>query len=58
VYLEYEAMLAQTGGPNSTGYKTIKAKEAIVVDYFQRVWNIDFYALRAKCRQAFLNYIQ
>ena len=57
-YDEYEALLTQTGGPSSAGYKTIKAKEAVVVDYFQRVWNINFYALRAKCRSAFVNYLQ
>ena len=57
-YDEYEELLTQTGGVNSTGYQTIKKKEAVVVDYFQRVWNIDFYALRAKCRSAFVNYIQ
>jgi substrate import-associated zinc metallohydrolase lipoprotein len=57
-YDEYEALLTQTGGPTSTGYQTIKAKEAVVVNYFLRVWNIDFYALRAKCRTAFVNYLQ
>ncbi|MHA4807459.1 putative zinc-binding metallopeptidase [Flavitalea flava] len=57
-YDEYEQLLTQTGGPNSTGYQTIKTKEAVVVDYFQRVWNIDFYALRAKCRTQFVNYLQ
>ena len=57
-YDEYEDLLTQTGGPGTTGYNQIKAKEAVVVDYFQRVWNIDFYALRAKCRTAFANYIQ
>src|SRR5260221_1270520 len=57
-YDEYEQLLVQAGGPGSTGYQTIKAKEAVVVDYFQRVWNIDFYALRAKCRTAFVNYLQ
>jgi len=57
-YDEYEALLTQTGGPGSPGYTTIKAKEAVVVDYFQRVWNIDFYALRTKCRTAFVNYLQ
>lgn len=57
-YDEYEALLTQTGGPGSTGYQTIKTKEAAVVDYFQRSWNIDFYALRAKCRTAFVNYLQ
>src|SRR5450432_2097914 len=57
-YDEYEDLLTQTGGPGTSGYTQIKAKEAIVVDYFQRVWNIDFYALRAKCRTAFVNYLQ
>jgi substrate import-associated zinc metallohydrolase lipoprotein len=62
-YDEYEQLLTQAGPPDSTGkagpsYIAIKAKEAIVVDYFQRVWNIDFYALRAKCRTAFVNYLQ
>lgn len=57
-YDEYEALLTQAGSPTSAGYLTIKQKEAVVVDYFQRVWNIDFYALRAKCRTAFVNYLQ
>lgn len=57
-YDEYEQLLTQTGGPGTTGYAAIKAKEAIVVNYFQQVWNIDFYALRAKCRAAFVNYLQ
>lgn len=57
-YDEYEQLLVQAGGPGSSGYQTIKTKEAVVVDYFQRVWNIDFYALRAKCRTAFVNYLQ
>jgi substrate import-associated zinc metallohydrolase lipoprotein len=57
-YDEYENLLTQTGGPQSTGYQTIKQKEAIVVTYFEQVWNIDFYALRAKCRSAFVHYIQ
>ncbi|HEX9508842.1 MAG TPA: putative zinc-binding metallopeptidase [Puia sp.] len=57
-YDEYEQLLTQAGSPTSTGYQTIKTKEAVVVDYFQRVWNIDFYALRTKCRTAFVNYLQ
>ena len=57
-YDEYEALLTQTGGPGTTAYATIKQKEAVVVDYFQRVWTVDFYALRAKCRTAFVNYLQ
>ncbi|MBS1660915.1 MAG: hypothetical protein JST68_07665 [Bacteroidetes bacterium] len=57
-YDEYEQLLTQCGGTNSAGYLAIKQKEAIVVDYFQRAWNIDFYALRAKCRTAFVNYLQ
>jgi substrate import-associated zinc metallohydrolase lipoprotein len=57
-YDEYEQLLTQAGDPTSTGYQTIKTKEAVVVDYFQRVWNIDFYALRAQCRTDFVNYLQ
>ena len=57
-YDEYEALLTQTGGPGEPGYAAIKQKEAVIVDYFQRVWKIDFYALRAKCRSAFVNYLQ
>ncbi len=57
-YDEYEELLTQTGGPGTTGYATIKQKEAVVVDYFQTVWNIDFYALRAICRTDFVNYLQ
>jgi substrate import-associated zinc metallohydrolase lipoprotein len=66
-YDEYETLLKESIitsqiGPtvvhDSTGYNTIKSKEAVVVDYFQRVWNIDFYSLRTKCRTAFVNYLQ
>ena len=57
-YDEYEQLLTQTGGPGTSGYAEIKAKEAIVVNYFQQVWNIDFYALRAECRTLFVNYLQ
>lgn len=57
-YDEYEQLLVQAGGPGSVGYETIKQKEAIVVDYFARSWNIDFYALRAICRSSFVNYLQ
>jgi substrate import-associated zinc metallohydrolase lipoprotein len=57
-YDDYEALLAQTGGPGTKAYADIKAKEAIVVDYFAKVWNIDFYALQRKCRLAFKGYLQ
>jgi len=57
-YDEYEQLLAEAGGPGSVGYETIKQKEAVVVDYFARSWNIDFYALRAICRSSFVNYLQ
>lgn len=57
-YDEYEQLLTQAGSRTSMGYQTIKTKETVVVDYFQRAWNIDFYALRAKCRTAFVNYLQ
>jgi len=49
-YDNYEKLLTQAGTTTSVGYKAIKAKEAAVVDYFKRVWNIDFYTLQALCR--------
>lgn len=57
-YGEYESLLTQAGTTTSAGYIAIKAKEAIVVDYFQKVWKIDFYALRATYRSLFVNYLQ
>jgi substrate import-associated zinc metallohydrolase lipoprotein len=54
----YEQLLTQAGGPTSTAYLNIKAKEAMVVDYFDKVWKIDFYALQAKCREALAGYLQ
>ncbi len=57
-YDNYEALLTQTGGPGTEGYIAIKAKEAAVVDYFKRVWGIDFYALQAKCRAALKGFLK
>lgn len=57
-YDNYEKLLTQAGTTTSVGYLAIKAKEAIVVDYFQRVWGIDFYAMRAKCQVALAAFLQ
>ncbi|MFY0254120.1 substrate import-associated zinc metallohydrolase lipoprotein [Chitinophaga sp. 30R24] len=58
-YDDYEKVLAdQTGGTSSQAYQQIKAKEAIVVDYYARAWNIDFYALQRNCRRALHGYFQ
>ncbi|MDR3711736.1 MAG: putative zinc-binding metallopeptidase [Puia sp.] len=57
-YDEYEELLTQTGGPGTTGYQTIKQKEAVVADYLQTSYNINLYALRALCRADFVNYLQ
>ena len=57
-YDNYEKLLTQAGSTTSAGYLAIKAKEAIVVDYFAKTWNIDFYALQTKCRAALAGYLQ
>ncbi|MDQ0106823.1 substrate import-associated zinc metallohydrolase lipoprotein [Chitinophaga terrae (ex Kim and Jung 2007)] len=58
-YDDYETVLAtQTDGPGTPGYDQIKAKEAMVVDYFAKIWHIDFYSLQRRCRRAFAAYIQ
>jgi substrate import-associated zinc metallohydrolase lipoprotein len=57
-YDNYEKLLTQAGAATSTPYLNIKAKEAIVVDYFAKTWNIDFYGLQAKCRAALGGYLQ
>lgn len=59
-YDEYEYLLYQSYYDNPTldAYYAIKNKEAMVVDYFAKSWNIDFYALREKCRAAFDGYLQ
>ena len=49
-YDNYEKLLTQAGTATSAPYLALKAKEAVVVDYFKRVWNIDFYTLQALCR--------
>jgi substrate import-associated zinc metallohydrolase lipoprotein len=57
-YDNYEKLLTQAGTTTSTPYLNIKAKEAIVVDYFAKTWKIDFYGLQAKCRAALAGFLQ
>lgn len=57
-YDNYEKLLTQAGATTSTPYLNIKAKEAIVVDYFAKTWHVDFYDLQAKCRAALAGYLQ
>jgi substrate import-associated zinc metallohydrolase lipoprotein len=54
----YEKLLTQAGTTTSVPYLALKAKEAVVVDYFKRVWNIDFYALQALCRNNLAGFYQ
>lgn len=51
-------ILKSAGAPGTYGYEAIKAKEAAVVEYFQRVWKIDVYSLQTKTRAAYENYLQ
>lgn len=51
-------ILGRTGGPGSYGYQKIKMKEAAVVDYFQKVWNLNVYTLQIKTRAAYESYLQ
>jgi substrate import-associated zinc metallohydrolase lipoprotein len=57
-YDNYDKLLTQAGTTTSAAYLNIKAKEAVVVDYFAKIWGIDFYALQAKCRAALAGYLQ
>lgn len=57
-YDNYEKLLGQAGSATSAPYLNIKAKEAIVVDYFAKTWHVDFYGLQAKCRAALAGYLQ
>jgi substrate import-associated zinc metallohydrolase lipoprotein len=57
-YDNYERLLTQAGSTTSIGYLSIKAKEAMVVDYFDKTWKIDLYGLQAKCRAALAGYLQ
>lgn len=57
-YDNYEKLLGQAGAATSTPYLNIKAKEAMVVDYFAKNWNIDLYDLQTKCRAALAGYLQ
>lgn len=57
-YDNYDKLLTQAGSTTSTAYLNIKAKEAVVVDYFAKIWGIDFYELQTKCRAALAGYLQ
>lgn len=57
-YDNYEKLLTQAGATTSAAYLNLKAKEAMVVDYFTKTWNIDLYGLQAKCRAALAGYLQ
>ena len=57
-YDNYEKLLTQAGTATDIPYLNIKAKEAVVVDYFAKTWKIDFYGLQAKCRAALAGYLQ
>jgi substrate import-associated zinc metallohydrolase lipoprotein len=57
-YDNYDQLLVQAGGPGSTGYATIKTKEAVIANYLQQAYNIDIYALQAICRADLINYLQ
>lgn len=57
-YDNYEKLLGQAGAVTSAAYLNIKAKEAMVVDYFAKTWKIDLYDLQTKCRAALAGYLQ
>ena len=57
-YDNYEKLLGQAGATTSAAYLNLKAKEAMVVDYFAKTWKIDLYDLQAKCRAALAGYLQ
>jgi substrate import-associated zinc metallohydrolase lipoprotein len=38
--------------PSATGRAALRAKESIVVNYFNDIYNIDFYALQARTVEA------
>jgi substrate import-associated zinc metallohydrolase lipoprotein len=57
-YDNYDKLIAQAGATTSIPYLSIKAKEAVVVDYFAKTWKIDFYGLQAKCRAALAGFLQ
>jgi substrate import-associated zinc metallohydrolase lipoprotein len=42
--------------PSATGQAALRAKESIVVNYFNDIYNIDFYALQARTVEA-INYV-
>ncbi|GEM_PF-9617 len=49
----YEAILASIASQEAVA--DIRAKEAVVVDYYKTYWNIDFYELIAKVEDAFFD---
>jgi substrate import-associated zinc metallohydrolase lipoprotein len=57
-YDNYEKLLTQAGAVTTAGYLNIKAKEAMVVDYFAKTWKIDLYDLQTKCRAALAGHLQ
>lgn len=44
--------VSQNGTTPDVARSRLRQKEAIVVEYFKRVWNIDFYRLQARTRAA------
>ncbi len=45
------------GTTRAQAQEYLRQKEAFVVNYFKQSYNIDFYALQARCRTALSNYI-
>lgn len=45
------------GTTQADAQKYLRQKEAYVVDYFKQTYNINFYALQARCRAALNKYI-
>ncbi len=52
------AGVSQDGVPQATAQASLHQKEAIVVQYFQDVWGIDFYRLQTRVRAALEQQIQ
>ena len=42
------------GAQNATAQAALRKKEQIVVDYFKKAWNIDFYSLQNRVQQALI----
>jgi substrate import-associated zinc metallohydrolase lipoprotein len=45
------------GTSRAQAQEYLREKEAIVVNYFKQSYNVDFYALQARCRAALNKYI-